>query len=478
MAKTTKEQSTPKKSNKKKKPTEELQVLYPAVDVSLRDGVKAPCLTAEEAKSLLGWHEEDDTKKFGADFLLEDFNKKKVRCFHNSNNRPFDKSLSKCWASEILRGHWKLNGETIIIGKYGSVESGQHRLAAVVLADQEYANNPDDYPFWKEKGTAPTLNCLLVFGIEEDDATVNTLDTGKPRSLADVLFRSEYLKKIDKQHRNKASKAAAYAIKFLGHRTGAFKDAFSPKQTHADSLDLLDRHMKLLKCVEHIYTENGDEGRLSKFLSVGYAAALCYMMSCSASSLDKYTKADNPTEKLLTWDLWDDAEKFWTMLAAGAKELQHVREAIASLTADGGTASVNESIAIIVKAWNAITTNGKIKPSDLELVYDTDDDGFKTLAETPTVGGIDIGSPKEEDDPDIAAEVVSEEYEKRQAKKKAKAGEAKAGDHVWVSEDGGHWDGTLESVYGEGNDRVARVTVEDGKTFETPFENVSTVKPE
>lgn len=51
---------------------------------------------------------------------------------HNTKNRPMRKNVVKYYASQMKKGQWLLNGESIIFNHDGTLEDGQHRLQAVI----------------------------------------------------------------------------------------------------------------------------------------------------------------------------------------------------------------------------------------------------------------------------------------------------------------------------------------------------------
>lgn len=84
----------------------------------------------------------------------------------NTNNyRRMSRSTVRSYAEDIKNGRWELNGETIVFGKNGILKDGQHRLAAIVLA-----NKPVDI--------------LVVRGVENE---VDKIDIGKKRTDVDIL---------------------------------------------------------------------------------------------------------------------------------------------------------------------------------------------------------------------------------------------------------------------------------------------------
>lgn len=403
------------KKGKKKQPPKPKprEVIYPKLKVVVMDpagedretGKPGQPMTADDCKRLMGWQEEVGAVKFGSDYLFTDKRDKKVLCTNNVANRPLYMSTVEMLIGEILYRRWNTNGEPIIIGKTALVLNGQHQMIALPLAVQiwEDAGGPrKDNKYHEYWETPPTITKLIVFGIDEDDKVVNTMDTCKPRSLADVIYRSEYFKTMAKIDRLKVAKITEYAIKMLWARTGAGLDAFSPKRTHAESLDFIARHPRVLSCVKHIYEEDGSDGKIKRFLSPGYSAAFLYMMGSAATERENddktgYSQVAHPNESLLDWSQWDKACEFFVMLAAGHKVMEPIRSALGELFQGKGCGgSSEERQALIAKAWACYSDTGEVDGADLELQYETgEDESSMVLAECPTVGGIDLGRPKE-----------------------------------------------------------------------------------
>lgn len=477
--------AAPKKAQKKqaeeaakKLPAiEKREIVYEKVAAKLYVGEKA--MTAEEAKKLIGWDDENVTD---ANYTLTDHNDKKVRLWNNPRNRPFDKLQAKLYESEILnpgrdengnptRTRWKCNGETMIIGRTGVTISAQHRLVALILAAQEWAKNRDQWPNWT---TEPTLECIVIFGIAEDDSTVNTIDTGKQRSFSDVVFRSEFFATRPAAERQKIAGILSGAVKLVGYRSNAFKDAYSVRRTHSDLLDFLYRHeTHFINAVKHIYEENAS-GKISKFIAPGVAAGLLFLMGCSQSDPKKYRDADSPTEEALNWELWDTACNFWVQIAAGSKEIAAVRTVLGELfnAESGNDVSVPVKCALIAKAWQCVAAGQPITPKSIKLEFSTDEDGVQQLMENPTVGGIDLGNPKDdgEDTTPSVAEIEQRKIEERA--KKESAGETpkpfagKSGTKVHVADPQAKsdWDGVLVKIV----NGTAHVKDENGAVYEVP----------
>jgi hypothetical protein len=81
-------------------------------------------------------------------------------------NRKVSQRQLNFLTESILRGQWILNGETIKIGKDGSVIDGQHRLMAIVKSGMSVAS-------------------LVVFDCEPE--SYNTIDKGRARTAGETF---------------------------------------------------------------------------------------------------------------------------------------------------------------------------------------------------------------------------------------------------------------------------------------------------
>lgn len=344
-------------------------------------------ITADRAKEILSWEEEGEKVKFGNDYSheLKAITGRKIRLTNNVTNRHIYKTQIETLKQEHLLNRWRLNGETIIIGKTGLVLNGQHTLISLILIAEDWHANELTHAYWK---TEPTMAKVIVYGIDEKDEVVNTMDTCKPRSLTDVIDRSEFFRKETYKARYEMSRMCDYAIKLLWHRMGC-ADAFRVRKTHSEALAFLGSHPKILECVKHIYKEDTDK-KISRCIPPGTAAGLLYLMGCSDTPSDSYHLQDNPAEDHLDWGRWSDACDFFVQIAGGSARVEQLRIAFANLLRNEN-ASLPEKQALIIKAWAAYRDDKPINSKALFVSYITDGDGLKVLAEHPTVGGIDLG---------------------------------------------------------------------------------------
>lgn len=438
-------------------------VIYPDVRAEICIGDNA--ITAEQAKDILGWTTEEErllqiaaehpgigkdalkAYEYGDVYMLNDASKltdkgtpagAKVRCYQNLDNRPFDLPWCLGLAQTILNGQWAgpltipgetINGSTIVLSRTGKVESGQHSLVALILAHQMWFANRKKYPFWENSVGGPVIETIVIYGISEDRRVLMTVDNCKPRSEADVFYTSDLFVKLTPPDRKECSRMLAAAVDLLWARTDT-----RGYKTHSEVVGFVDRHMKLLKTLEHIFVENSSRSgrKISALrLSAGQCAALCYLMAASNSDGDAYRNGLPPSEKGLDFKLLDKAKQFWALLAGG-EEFKEVRLALGRLVESasddpanqglGGRS--NEKLAIISKAWDVFRQGFPVVEADVKLVYNGVDDagnalpdGQLKLLDYADFGGIDVPEkiklPGLEPKPPTEEEIAAAKEEER-----------------------------------------------------------------
>lgn len=90
----------------------------------------------------------------------------------NPHNRPLSRSTVERYAADMKAGNWNNNGQGIVLTPEGNLLDGQHRMAAVVMSNM-------------------SIGMLVVRGVPHE--TFVTMDSGKPRSLGDVLAIEGYV---------------------------------------------------------------------------------------------------------------------------------------------------------------------------------------------------------------------------------------------------------------------------------------------
>lgn len=446
---------------KKPKPVKESkEVLYPRIEtrVFVRDTAKAPLGTggkpspasfnADVAMELIGWQTEEMYKtalaeqytaaelknldtSFGDDYLFKDRLGKKIRCGNNLHNRPFYPLTAEDWMLEILRQKWRFNGESMVVDKFGGCQDIQHRAVGLIWAKQEWELDrllPKPQQKWQKFWpTEPMIDCIVVFGIEATDDVVNTINTGKPRTLADALYRSEWFAGKSPPERNKLSKLTSAALSYLRNRTAARLASLAPRFPHSESFEYLDSHKKLLECVKFISEEDSERKSVAIYLSHGYAAALLYLMGSARSEADKY--AANGTEKVLDWGLYDKAQEFWVLFCNNAPALEPLREELERLPIEITHSSYR--VALFIKAWNLFSDGKKLTQEAIALQLGTDPDTtLPVLNEHPRIGGIDVDYEEE----GVERTTTDEEAESLDDKSLRGICPKTEGEHEWVTE--------------------------------------------
>ena len=385
-------------------PESALKVIYPEVKAVERS-VTSPLgpITASDIVLIMGWETEDEYQKrmvaekggepahylYGDDFHCLDTRGQKVRCWNNANNRPFDESwcedlcdgtiLPGQWAGPLMMPGETVNGETIRISKYGRVLSGQHQMTACKLANeklQESRSKPGNaadpkYPAWNGRAEC-VLETIVVTGLSEDERIIRTIDYVKPRTIADMLYTMPLFKERKNEagetvptpqvERKELTRVLSSGIETLWTRT-----ATKGYKTHPEVVGFLERHKKLLKCVEHLFTLNRKDSRggrkISNLrLSPGMCSALMYIMGSSGPRTDGdfYRNESPPSERCLDWSLWGKAEDFWRLLANTEHAwFMQVRLALARLKDSSVQDDVNfgmggrlgEKLALLANSW-------------------------------------------------------------------------------------------------------------------------------
>lgn len=166
----------------------------------------------------------------------------------NVNNRRISRDNVNLFAREMRNGEWRFNGEALKFGKDGRLLDGQHRLLAVIAADKP-------------------LTTLVIRGLE--DETQQTMDSGKTRTLGDVLtLRGE------KNSTQLASLArAVYLADQLGMEAAAQNDL---KPTRGEIISFIDQTPQLadvLAASRAFRSQSGDMLTSSMFASLWWTFA-------------------------------------------------------------------------------------------------------------------------------------------------------------------------------------------------------------
>lgn len=419
---TRKKAAAPAPADETPKPSTDRPVVYPVVRAEVCMGSNA--LTEKHAEVILWWTTEQQFQSMGMaqnegmeagafafkdNYMLTDEEGNKIRCLNNLDNRPFDEKWSRGLAHSLLTFGWAgsitvggeaeyvygkpnmrgtanspvpwiapdgktynvgdlvkmpagtINGSSICLSLTARVESGQHSLVGLKLANQMYHaattvhgvaekdfledadGNAATYPHWDRYLAAnadkhswgtdsfgnpmlpgPVLETILVVGLSEDQRVLRTVDEVKPRSPLDLFYTSPIFQaeRDRPRKREEMSRMMAAATDLFWQRSGR-----QGYRTNGELMDMVMAHPRLIKCVEHLFTLNDDgkaEGGKAKpgklisvlGLSAGRSACLMYLMGSSTSDGDEYRNGrPSPKERGLDWTLWDTAKEFWRQLA-------------------------------------------------------------------------------------------------------------------------------------------------------------------
>ena len=165
----------------------------------------------------------------------------------NTNNRKVSAIGVAKIKRSLARGEWKLNGEAVKVSQDGRVLDGQHRLIACVESG---------IPF----------QTLIITGLPDD--VQSTLDTGKSRSIADVLA----LRGVSNANHVAATVAAVIRIEQYGLRS-AFATSSRTPVSAAEAVARLESEPTL----EDLSKDTVKLGRVG--LPARIASALYYVFS-------------------------------------------------------------------------------------------------------------------------------------------------------------------------------------------------------
>lgn len=446
-------------------------------------------LTVEDAMELIGW-----TLVEEGPFQLHDVHGNKIRLASNSTNRPFRPGIYERYMNEILRDKWSLNGETIIFDWDGKCQSGQHRLVAFIMAEETRREQKERWAKY-HKGTI-TLECIVVHGIDPSPEVVDTIDQGQKRTIGDVFFRGEVfghgsrplslgegkdtieLPAMGDKLRQKLCNIAAGAARLVWLRAGGRVVSDAPHFPVSEAVDFIKDHPGLLYSVAFI---NGLEGgdskdghKLSRFLTLGYASALFYLMATSSTDAEEFLE-QGPSA--LDFKLKKKAQEFWGKFASGAElkaddPIFVLRELLPRIEA-GSAVGRDEIVATIIRGFNAFMDNKKVKSKDLVVRKAKDENGKERLVDEPRLGGLDIEGPEKPEEV-TEADDASDDREGSRSSKKGWS----EGDTCWVKgQEGDNWFGTIREVIKADGGDIAEIEADDGQLWEEKVSRLSLKYP-
>ena len=316
----------------------------------------------------------------------------------NKSNRPMSKGLVKRYAQEMLSGDWsEPTGESIIIDSKGHLQNGQHRLHAVILAEEMREKKPEEYG-----KKIITHDFVIVRGINPKAA--DNIDIGKARNAGDVFFRhTELFKDYKPAERKTLTKALAGAARLVYLRVRGLRVKGGPRVSHAELYDFIKEHPELPGWCEWVWDKDREsrEDGIGKRITLPYAAGLCYLAATS--------KTDGLEAKTWDYSLSDKVEAFVQSFADGVNlgkghPILVGRAVLRTRKMGDGTLDRDETCTIFVKCLTAFLEGKKtVKPSDLKVKFTKGPEGER-VAEFARLGGIDIEIQPEEEPEETSEE--------------------------------------------------------------------------
>ena len=326
------------------------------------------------------------------DFTEETFKKSNVKTLildapRNKVNRGFNLGDTKRWAIQMGKGNWVQNGQPFAYDTHGQIVTAQHRLAALLLLTQQWMRGK--LPVYLEKlakaRNAPTIPVSVIFGVSAKKHVADTADTGRSRTLADVLFRADLISGKGRTESEKVAlvRALAVAARLVWLRAGGKAVRNGPKFDQAEGLAFAqDKHPTLVKTLEYIQSlEENSGGGISTFITIGVAAGLMYLMSTSTTVWESGE---------LSFDNDEKAEEFWALFVkpdghADGSPIAALRDFYTRAN-KAGNRDRDETNNAAIKAWLAFLNHKKIKWTDLKTGKD----------ESAHTGGLDISAEERE----------------------------------------------------------------------------------
>lgn len=215
-------------------------------------------------------------------------------------NRHVSLPVINKYARDMLAGRWRLNGQTIKIGKDGRLLDGQHRLEAAKKAKRSFP-------------------AIVVEGLASE--IFASLDTGRRRSVSDVL----------RDRGESHTMILASALRWLWMIENGVVLAANSSPNNGELLEVLNCHPDIRVSIKKVSS-------IREIMGSGIAAAL------------HRTFADKDTPR---------ANEFFARLIDGVQlaehsPIRHLRERlIRTRSSHRVRLAEAERVAISIKAWNA-----------------------------------------------------------------------------------------------------------------------------
>lgn len=243
------------------------------------------------------------------------------------NRRMKDRWVSEL-AGRISRDEWRLNGEPIIISEAGVLIDGQHRLAAIIMA-----NKP--------------IESVVTFDAPEE--SYETVDTGRARQFQDTLYVN--------RETNYARLAAMLAWEYRLDHGVMHRVLVNP--SHAELAETLEKHPELREAA----ARGHEVAKASRLMPDSLAAWLYH----------KFGAFDEVKAQSFFASLIDGAN-----LPPGSPILALRERLIANRTSPSKLVK-SHLAALVIKAWNAYLAG-----HELLICSWRSDEAYPVIGHVPT----------------------------------------------------------------------------------------------
>lgn len=234
---------------------------------------------------------------------------------HNAVNRPISNETVRHYAMQMAKEQWALNGEAIVISDRGNLMNGQHRLKAVIIADE-------------------AVTFLVVRGVKED--TFSSFDGGRNRSLSDVMSIAQIKNAIRLSSILQKRQALLLGQRIIGGAEKGGRGSFkSKKLSRQDYLTIYNANPELFSAIAN--KARGYYKCLRLFTLAEVGAVMCFL------HIDK----GHPLEEVYGFfdSLYEDGQS--PCKSVGLLRTLILRDMTATRSMTGEYKSQ-----ILIKAWN------------------------------------------------------------------------------------------------------------------------------
>jgi len=232
---------------------------------------------------------------------------------NNVSNRRLNEKMVERLARDIVAGRWVLNGESIKFDQQGHLIDGQHRLAAVVKAQQ---------------------SVRMVVVVNLSDLAQQTIDIGVSRTVGQIASMAGVARA------NAKAAVAVALIRYARHRDVKWTSSNVPSKTEQLNFLLLN-DASLASC----YADAEAAHRMMGANRSAYAAT-AYLIA---------EKADK-----ISWLDFHERIVDGARLSHGDPRLSF-RNQVMRRSGKHGIWQTQQEMAWLIKAWNAHTTGQQVK---------------------------------------------------------------------------------------------------------------------